>query len=663
MSGAGPGGGSAGRGGGPGGGGAAGRGAPGGRGAAGGGDTAAAEGGARGGGVAAAVEARVRAGGLLAPERPVLVLLSGGRDSVCLLDLAVRLGGPVSALHVDYGLRASAAADAAHCAALCERLGVPLTVLRPGPAQRGNLQAWARDVRYAEAARLAPRDGLVAAGHTASDQVETVLYRLAASPGRRALLGMAAREGRLVRPLLEVTRAETAAYCTERGLPWREDPTNDSPAFARNRVRHDLLDALRGVHPAAEANVLRTLATLRDEAAVLDELVETAATPELAALRALPPALARLCLQRLADEAVPGGRAPAVGSRAEEILRLGAAGGSAALDLGGGLRAVVEYGRLRFELGMGSTAAPAPAPARLDLPGRTAFAGGELTSEVGAQLPVGDGTLDLDALAAPLEVRAWRPGDRMRPLGLGGSRSLQDIFTDRRVPRAHRPGLPVIVSAGEVAWVPGVATGERFRVTDGTRRRARLVWRPCVDCARMLRDEAIGEILVQADDLQHRVRQLGEEISRDYEDRDLLLVGVLKGAVFFLSDLMRHIDVPCEVDFMAVASYGSSTDSSGVVRILKDLDAPLEGRDVLIVEDIVDSGLTLQYLLRTLEARNPDWLEVCALLTKPDRRKIDLPARYIGFEIPDKFAIGYGLDYAERYRNLPYVAALTGVEG
>jgi hypoxanthine phosphoribosyltransferase len=174
----------------------------------------------------------------------------------------------------------------------------------------------------------------------------------------------------------------------------------------------------------------------------------------------------------------------------------------------------------------------------------------------------------------------------------------------------------------------------------------------------MPHDEAIGEILVQGDDLQHRVRELGEEISRDYAGRDLLLVGVLKGAVFFLSDLMRQIEIPCEVDFMAVASYGSSTDSSGVVRILKDLDAPLEGRDVLIVEDIVDSGLTLQYLMRTLEARKPASLEVCALLTKPERRRTEVPARYIGFEIADRFAIGYGLDYGERYRNLPYVAAL-----
>ena len=172
----------------------------------------------------------------------------------------------------------------------------------------------------------------------------------------------------------------------------------------------------------------------------------------------------------------------------------------------------------------------------------------------------------------------------------------------------------------------------------------------------------IGEILVQEGDLGRRVRELGEEISRDYEGRDLFLVGVLKGAVFFLSDLMRYLDVPCEVDFMAVSSYGSSTDSSGIVRILKDLDAPIQGREVLIVEDIVDSGLTLSYLLRTLNAREPASLEVCALLTKPERRKVDLPIRYVGFEIPNRFVIGYGLDHAERFRNLPFVAVLQEAE-
>jgi hypoxanthine phosphoribosyltransferase len=171
-------------------------------------------------------------------------------------------------------------------------------------------------------------------------------------------------------------------------------------------------------------------------------------------------------------------------------------------------------------------------------------------------------------------------------------------------------------------------------------------------------DDAIGEILVPAEALGRRVEELAADISRDYAERDLVLIGVLKGAVFFLSDLMRAITVPCEVDFMAVSSYGSATKSSGVVRILKDLDAVIEGRDVLIVEDIVDSGLTLKYLLRNLAGRNPRSLEVCALLVKPSRQKVELRTRYVGFEIPDAFAIGYGLDHAERYRNLPFVAAL-----
>ena len=171
-------------------------------------------------------------------------------------------------------------------------------------------------------------------------------------------------------------------------------------------------------------------------------------------------------------------------------------------------------------------------------------------------------------------------------------------------------------------------------------------------------DGLVAEVLVEGDALDLRVSELASELSSDYAGCDLLLVGVLKGAVFFLADLVRRLTIPCEIDFMAVSSYGSSTGSSGVVRILKDLEANIEGRHVLIVEDIVDSGLTLSYLVRSLEARSPASLEVCALLTKPERRKAQIACRYVGFEIPNRFAIGYGLDYAERYRTLPFVAAL-----
>jgi len=298
---------------------------------------------------------RVAATGLLEAGRPVVVLLSGGRDSVCLLDVAVAVSGApaVRALHVNYALRPEADGDEAHCAALCADLGVPLVLeraARPDDAP-GNLQAWARDVRYAAGARCAAAAGpgaRVAAAHTATDQAETILYRLAASPGRRALLGMAPRSGRLLRPLLCVTREDTAAWCRARGLRWREDATNESDRYARGRVRGGLVPALRAVHPAAERNVVRTAELLRDEAEVLDVVVETALAGRdriaVEHLAALPPALARLVLRRLAEEATGGLCARSAG-RLDEILALG----DGALDLGAGARAIVEDGVLRCE--------------------------------------------------------------------------------------------------------------------------------------------------------------------------------------------------------------------------------------------------------------------------------------------------------------------------
>jgi tRNA(Ile)-lysidine synthase len=295
----------------------------------------------------------VRAERLLAPGRQVVVMLSGGRDSTCLLDLAVRICGPdaVSALHVNYGLRESAGGDEEHCRELCEKLGVALAVERPGAPTLGNLQAWARDVRYGAAARLAAaRSADVAAGHTATDQVETILYRLASSPSRRALLGMAKRDGALIRPLLAFTREQTGEYCRRWGLGWRDDETNDSDAYARGRVRNGLVPALREIHPGAERNVLALAQTLRDEAEVLDALVDTELAGlqsiELSRLRALAPAIGRLVVQRLAD-GVNGRPTPGSARRLEDILALSGSG-TAHLDLPGDLRATVAAGVLSF---------------------------------------------------------------------------------------------------------------------------------------------------------------------------------------------------------------------------------------------------------------------------------------------------------------------------
>ena len=404
-----------------------------------------------------------RRSGLVRPGEPLLVLVSGGGDSVCLLDVAVRLGANVSVLHVNHGLRPEAEGDEAFVRELCERLGVPLHVERIRLEEGGNLQERAREARYAVAERLTPGGGSdpppwgdYATAHTASDQAETVLYRLAVSPGSRALHGMAPRRGRLVRPLLEVTREEVRDYLRARELGWRDDPSNADPRFARTRVRHRLLEALRSVGPAPERTIAETARQLREEgelldAAVSDALEELGGGPavSLAALREQPPALRRLVLRRLAgDQPVP-----------DSILELGEKG-TKTLDLGGGLRAVAEYGTLRFTR---AREEEVPDPVELTVPGRVRFGDWEVEATL-----AGVGDVSVTGLGPAATVRAWREGDRMRPAGLGGTKTLQDLFTDRKVPRALRRTLPVVEAEGEIVWVAGVAVDERFAAADQT---------------------------------------------------------------------------------------------------------------------------------------------------------------------------------------------------
>ena len=172
----------------------------------------------------------------------------------------------------------------------------------------------------------------------------------------------------------------------------------------------------------------------------------------------------------------------------------------------------------------------------------------------------------------------------------------------------------------------------------------------------MLQD--IKEVLFSEEAINERVKELAAKISEDYKGKELLVVGVLKGSVIFASELIKNITIPCQIDFMAVSSYGDSSETTGVVRILKDLDSEISGKHIIIVEDIVDSGVTLNYLLNYLKSRNASSVEIVSLLTKPSRRKVDIDCKYVGFETPDEFLVGYGLDYAEKYRNLPFVGIL-----
>jgi tRNA(Ile)-lysidine synthase len=366
-----------------------------------------------------------RRSGLVHAGKPLLVMLSGGADSVCLLDVATKLGAEVSALHVNYGLRGAASeGDERFCREL-----FPAVIVERVELGKGNLQALARDARYELAERHAVGD--YAAAHTLSDQAETVLMRLASSPGRRGLLGMEPRRGRLVRPLLEVTRAQTEAHCRAAGLDWREDASNSDPRFTRARVRHELLPLLERVSPGAERTIAETAKLLRDEAEALDALLPE--TDDLAGIAALPPALGRLVLRRLAGAPV----------RTDELLALKGRGGTVSLDVGHGLRAVVEYGRVRFTR---EAEPPAPEPVTLRSPGTVRF-----------------GDWEVEA-ATPVTVRSWRPGDRIKTAA--GTKSLQDLFTDRKVPREERARVPVVEAGGEVACVGDLAVAKRsVRIT------------------------------------------------------------------------------------------------------------------------------------------------------------------------------------------------------
>src|SRR3954464_16093202 len=357
---------------------------------------------------------------MIEPEKPLLVLLSGGADSVCLLHLARSRGAEVSALHVNYGFRPAAGEDGAFCRSLFP----DLIVERVRLPERGNMQALARAARYELAERHAV--GHYATGHTLSDQAETVLMRLCSSPGRKGLLGMAPRRGRLIRPLLDMPRGETRAYCREHGLEWREDPTNADTSFTRARVRHELLPLLERIAPGAERTIAETARLLRDEAEALDALLPD--TDSLAEIAALPPALSRLALRRLAGAPI----------RTDEIISMAGRGGTGTPGGGQGVRAVVEYGRVRFDRGR----AEPPAPIKLTTPGTAHFGQWEVR------------------VPEPALVRSWQPGDKIRTAA--GTKSLQDLFTDRKVPREQRSSFPVVEVAGEVRLVGDLSHDEGF---------------------------------------------------------------------------------------------------------------------------------------------------------------------------------------------------------
>ena len=273
-------------------------------------------------------------------------------------------------------------------------------------------------------------------------------------------------------------------------------------------------------------------------------------------------------------------------------------------------------------------------------------------------------TIDYGKIKDTLVVRTRRPGDFLTVRSDGARKKLSDYFTDEKIPRDRRDRIPLLADGNEIVWVIGRRLGYRYRVSESTDRFLTvsvLAGTAGMEESSMDDFKDRFSIMISEEEVNRRIRELGEEISRDYAGKSIHMICVLKGGVYFMTMLSQqiHEDVPVSLDFMSVSSYGNELKSSGVVKIVKDLDEPLQGKDVIVVEDIIDSGRTLYYLLGILKARNPASLRLCTLLDKPDRRERDVRVDYTGFVIEDKFVLGCGMDYCQKYRNLPYIAVVN----
>ncbi|MEJ2678140.1 MAG: hypoxanthine phosphoribosyltransferase [Gemmatimonadota bacterium] len=577
----------------------------------------------------------------------------------------------LTAAHFDHDMRAGSSGDADWVAGLCRAWGVPL--LRERAASPPRSEAQARTLRYAflhDAARRVGAKGILTAHHE-DDQAETILFRLLRGTGTRGLAGIPERRGDIVRPLLPFSRREIDEYAALNGVPWRDDPTNASARYARNRIRHVLLPALEALAPGSREALLTVGRAARglDEAwsgmmgPVLNDVLlsEREEAVELARKRLLaydPQVSAHVLRHLLRRFGSWPGRA---GTRAAlEFIMSGASG--AQVPVAGGVAIRRSFDRIwigrRAEMTVPDRELVIPAPGEGSAVGRL---GGLPVLARWRTVDGGAGAavrFDTATLRFPLTLRGWRPGDRIRLEY--GTKKLKKLFAERRMERRARARVPVLADgAGRVLWVAGVARSVeappgaggnleiRVEMPNTAEMRARTGGR---DLERIVFDEAA---------IAQRVSEMGREIGAAYpEGEPLLVIGLLKGSFIFLADLVRQIPRPVHVDFLVAASYGSGTVSSGDVRLLYDPEASLTDRHVLLVEDIIDSGTTLNRLIPRLEARGPRSLELCALLHKHIARDLVKEPRWLGFDAPREFLVGYGLDHSEDFRNLPFIASL-----
>lgn len=537
-------------------------------------------------------------------------------------------------------------------------------------------QLAARMLRYQaiEAIRQQLAADVVATAHNANDNAETVLMNLYRGTGIHGLAGIPVKreDGKIIRPLLFAWRKDIEEYVTTHNVEYREDSSNASVAYQRNAFRHRIIPELQRKHPRILQSLTAIATTMREFDASLHTLIQknislctsTNATDELSvhlkAFNALPEFLqSEICVKLLDHFHIEPTE-----EKVERLLQLSHLPVGKSIELGSQILALHErdniiiasaqhniattqkiyFGAtLQLPTGTFSISKPMPVP--------NAFSGNRNVEFV-----------DAEQLNQHLVLRTWRNGDWFMPFGLHAKKKLSDYFANERIPRHLKSAIPILESNGSIVWVCGKRLDDRFKLTPASRSAVKLTYHPQFEYLMAnlfhINGDTFEEYLTE-EQIQERIKELAAKINSDFKDKVPIFIGVLNGSFIFLADLIRHITIDCEIDFFKLSSYGDAKISSGQVRLLKDFSCQVEGRDIIIVEDIVDSGLSLTYIKKLIEKENPHSLSFVSLLLKKGLPKIDFPVNYVGFEISPEFVIGYGLDYAQKVRNLRSIYRLA----
>ena len=606
--------------------------------------------------------------GMLPPSGgTMLVAVSGGRDSVCLLHYLATMPRDfsVAAAHLDHGQRPTAGRDVAFVRQLCRELDVPLTVERADvPAlarQRGvGLEEAGRMARYDFFRRTADSLGAqrIATAHHAADQAETVLLNLVRGTGMQGLAGIPPVRGRIVRPLLETSRDDIETYLKTHGLSHVEDETNRDTSLGRNRLRREVMPGLLSLHPGAAASICRTAELLRREDAFLDSLAAAYLPQEgLSASRERllsAPEVLRLRALRLLAGRLPVGKKDFTAAHYRAMAELLEGGGMTALPAGA--MALCRNGKLTL-------LPPEPPLGSMPLePGENFW--GEYTISV--RKTTGNFSqkrdailLNCDKINGALSVRPYRGADRLTLPGSRGGRSVKRLLADRGFLRKSAGASRCCASGTSLP-----PCGAWARMLNFCRRKPaniqRLLYQQMEETtmAKSNMDQDILKVLITQDEIHARTQELGDRLYERFHDKNPMFVGVLNGCFIFMADLVRAAQLKSEVEFIGLSSYKNATKSSGSVQIPRDLQRDINGRDIIVVEDILDSGNTLAFLKDYMLAKGAKSITIVTLLDKPARREKAITADLAGFVVPDEFVVGYGLDYCQQYRNMPYIGVL-----